>query len=426
MHITILTIGSRGDVQPFVALGVGLIKAGYQVKLATHANFESLVTEKGLDFVAIEGNPQEMFRGEAAQAVMKTRNPIEFNRRLSQVLEPIMSAAQLDSWEACQGTDAIVAGSIAFWAVDIAERLGIPCFYALLQPSAPTSVFPATLAPPSSERLGGVYNRLTYLLLYRLIWLLIRGPVNQFRQSTLQLHPAQKPILNRMRDLQIPLLSAVSPTVVPVPNDWTALDYMAGYWFLDRASDFTPSASLLNFLADGSPPVYIGFGSMIGPEAEKTIEIALDALNRTGHRGVLMTGWSGFSNSELPNTVFQASAIPHDWLFPKMLCIIHHGGAGTTAATFRSGIPGIPLPFLADQPYWAYRAYKLGVSPAPIDRRKMTADQLADAISETINDSDLRARANELRKKISNEDGVSMSVSIIDRTIKKAISRQIV
>lgn len=425
MHITIITIGSRGDVQPFVALGVGLIKAGYQVKLATHANFESLATEKGLDFSVIEGNPQEMFRGEAAQAVMKTRNPIEFNRRLGQVLDPIMSSAQLDSWEACQGTDAIVAGGIVFWAVDIAERLGIPCFYALLQPSAPTSVFPATLVPPSSERLGGVYNRLTYMMLYRLIWLLIRRPVNQFRQNTLQLPPARKPILNRMRDLKIPLLSAVSPTVVPVPDDWTDLDYMAGYWFLDRASDFTPSKSLLNFLADGSPPVYIGFGSMIGPEAEKTIEVAFDALNKTGRRGLLLTGWSGFSNSDLPSHIFKASSIPHDWLFPQMQCIVHHGGAGTTAATFRSGIPGIPLPFLADQPFWAYRAYKLGVSPAPIDRRKMTADQLADAISEIINDSDLRARANELGKKISKEDGVSMSVAIIDRTIKTAVSHQI-
>lgn len=422
MHITILTIGSRGDVQPFIALGVGLKEAGYRVRLASHANFESMAIDNGLDFATIEGNPRVMFQGEAAQVVMKTRNPIEFNRRLSQVLHPIMSAAQLDSWNACQGTDAIVAGSIAFWAVDIAERLQVPCFYALLQPSAPTGDFPASIAPPSSERLGRFYNRFTYTVLYRLIWLLISTPINQFRQSTLQLPLVRKPILNRMRDLQIPLLSAVSPTVISIPSDWSALDYMAGYWFLDSASDFTPQASLLDFLADGLPPVYIGFGSMIGPEAIKTIEIALDALCKTGQRGLLVTGWSGFDSSDLPSHVFKINSIPHDWLFTKMQCIIHHGGAGTTAATFRSGIPGIPIAFLADQPFWAYRAYNLGVSPRPIDRRKMTADQLADVIHETINNYELRDRADKLGQKIRQENGVAQAVNIINKTIEPRAS----
>lgn len=423
MHITILTIGSRGDVQPFIALGMGLQEAGYRVKLASHANFESMVKENGLDFAAIEGNPQEMFQGESARVAMKTRNPIEFSRRLSQVLHPIMSAAQLDSWAACQDTDVIVAGSIAFWAVDIAERLQVPCFYAFLQPAAPTTAFPASIAPPSSGRLGGLYNRLTYSVLYRLIWLLISSSINQFRQSTLQLPLAKKTLFNRMRDLQIPLLSAVSPSIVSIPKDWTALDYMAGYWFLDSASDFTPSVSLLDFLADGLPPVYIGFGSMIGPEVIRTIEIALEALIKTGQRGLLMTGWSGFSKSDLPSHIHKTSSIPHDWLFPKMQCVIHHGGAGTTAATFRSGIPGIPIAFIADQPFWAYRAYKLGVSPAPIDRRKMTVEQLAEAILETIHDSGMRNRATELGKKIRQENGVAQAVNIIDKTIKQGVLR---
>lgn len=417
MHITILTIGSRGDVQPFLALGVGLQQAEYQVRLATHANFETMIRDRGLEFAALEGNPQEFIQSEAGQAMMKTRNPIEFNRRFRAVLDPIMDSAQIDSWNACRGTDAIVVGGIAFWGVDIAERLNVPCCFAALQPVAPTKAFPPTTVPPETDRFGGLYNRLAYEVVNRLLWQLFRPAINQFRQSVLNLPPARETLLWRMRQRKIPLLSAVSPSVVPVPPDWTELDYMTGYWFLHRPADFQPPADLVKFLASGAPPVYIGFGSMGGEEADRPTQIAIAALEKTGQRGILLTGWSGSDALPLPDTVFKIDSIPHDWLFPQMACIVHHGGAGTSAATFRSGVPGITIPFLADQPFWGYRAHKLGVSPGAIDRENLSVENLTAAISKAISNAQMRDRAAQLGKQIQLEKGVDRAIQIIEKTI---------
>lgn len=425
MHITILTIGSRGDVQPFVALGVGLRKLGYQVRLATHAKFKPFVKKHGLEFSKIDGDPQDMLLSDVAQAAMKSSNPLLLTRFINEVvIDPILASGPINSWDACLGTDAIISGGLAFWGIDIAERLEVPCCAGFLQPFSPTREFPTTTVPPVTERLGGFCNYLSFTVIYSLMWRLIRERVNEFRQSTLQLPSTQKSPLVRMQNFGIPILSAVSPSVIPKPLDWSDMDHMTGYWFLDSSPEYSPPENLVDFLANGSPPVYIGFGSMPGHEAKKTTDIALEALKKTGQRGVLVTGWSGISQSDLPDHILSIESVPHDWLFPKMQCIVHHGGAGTTAATFRSGIPGIPIAFLADQHFWAYRAFILGVSPAPIDRRIMTVDQLSDAIIESINDPDLRARASKLGKKISAEDGVSKSVSLIDKTFQKKVSGQ--
>jgi UDP:flavonoid glycosyltransferase YjiC (YdhE family) len=323
MHITILTMGSRGDVQPFIALGIGLKQAGHQVRLATHATFKAMIRERGLDFAAIEGNPQAFVRSTAAQSMMQTRNPFEINRRFRDVLDPVLATAQLDSWKACQGTDVIIVGGIVFWGIDIAERLQAPCFYATLQPAAPTRAFPVSIVPPASERLGGLYNRFTYTLVNRLLWQLLQSSINQFRQSVLQLAPTQRPPFVRMRDRRISLISAVSPSVVPTPSDWTELDAMTGYWFLDQP-DFVPPADLMDFLRSSPPPIYLGFGSMGGKTAEQVVAMTLAALQRTRQRGILSVQWEDIQQSALPDHIFKISSIPHDWLFPQMSCIVHH------------------------------------------------------------------------------------------------------
>jgi sterol 3beta-glucosyltransferase len=421
MQIAILTSGSRGDVQPFIALGVGLKRAGYQVKLVTHDPFASMIREQGLDFAAIEGNPQEWIQGESGQAMMQTRSPLGFVRRLREVLDPALAKIQLDSWQACQGVDAIVAGGIALWGVDIAERLQVPCFLTTLQPVSSTRAFPSSLFPPASARLGGLYNRLTYTIANNVLLRLFSPALNTFRQSVLQLPFSHKSLWQRIRDRQLPVLNAVSPTVIPRPTDWTALDYMSGYLFLDQATDFVPPADLIDFLADGSPPVYVGFGSMSGEASGRTLEIALAALKSTQQRGLLVTGWSGIQQLDLPDSIFKVNSIPHDWLFPQMACIVHHGGAGTTAATFRAGIPGVIVPFLGDQPFWGDRAFKLGVSPAPIDHKTINAEQLVAAISQATTNPSIRDRAQALGEKIRSEDGVAQAVEIISQTIKRRV-----
>lgn len=423
MHITILTMGSRGDVQPFIALAVGLQQAGHTVRLVTHENFKSDIQRHGIEFALIGGNPQEALESEAGQAMMQSKNPIEFARRMAEAFEPILEAAMQDAWKACQGTDVIIGASVAFWGFDIAQKLDVPFYMATLQPFPPTTSLPNAVMPPQLERLGGFYNRLTYTLVGQVLWQPLRKPINRFRQLTLHEPPLkfwQTP-LGRMEQQQIHFLNGFSSAVIPQPTDWPENAHITGYWFLDPPADFTPPPDLVEFLQSGTPPVYIGFGSMSGKISEITAEIALAAFAKTQQRGIFLTGWGGIRNADLPDTVFKLDYIPHSWLFPQMACIVHHGGAGTTAATFRAGVPGVIVPFSADQPFWAYRAAKLGVSPPMISRKNLTVDVLVEAINRAVHDQTIRDRAAALGEKIRSENGVAQAVEIVQQTMNERL-----
>ncbi|WP_373528160.1 glycosyltransferase [Nostoc sp.] len=419
MHITILTIGSRGDVQPYIALAVGLQKAGHRVQLATHAKFEPEIRASGLEFALISGNPQEALASEAGQALMQTKNPLNFPRQFAGVLDPIMKTALEDSWNACLLTDVIISGTVAFWGFDIAQKLGVPFYLASMQPLNPTSAFPNAATSPELERLGSLYNRFTYIVIGKLFWFLFRKSINQFRETTLNEAPLKlwDSPFKRMKLAQVNFLNAFSPSVIPKPVDWSEHNHVTGYWFLDPPADFIPSPDLVEFLNSGAPPVYIGFGSMSGKQAQEVAEIALAALVKTQQRGIFMTGWGGIENADLPDTIFEIESIPHSWLFPQMSCIVHHGGAGTTAATFRAGVPGIIIPFLADQPFWGYLGVKLGVSPAMIRQNELTVDSLAIAITTAVQNKSIRDRATALGEKIRLENGVTTAVEIIEKTM---------
>lgn len=410
MHITILTIGSRGDVQPFIALGQGLERAGHKVKLATHRNFEFLTRNYGLDFAPIEGDVQANMLAESGQKMLDAGgNPFTFIHRYAQLLEPMTEKALVDSWDACQGTDAIIAHGTAFWGYDIAQKLEVPFYLAGLQPFSPNRDFPHPIMPPNLH-LGGLVNQLTYLLMSQLFWQIFRKPINQWRVNTLNLPTwQQNPFWNKGWQ-QVPILYGYSPTVIPKPRNWTEQLHVTGYWFLDSPPDFSPPPKLVDFLEVGKSPVYIGFGSMTGRNPELMTEIALSALAKTGQRGILLTGWGGISNEDLPDSVFKIDSIPHSWLFPQMTAIVHHGGAGTTAAALRSGVPSIVIPFITDQPFWGHRVTQLGVSPKPIPKKKLTVERLATAIRTAVEDEAMRQRAAVLGQKIRSEDGIYQAV----------------
>jgi sterol 3beta-glucosyltransferase len=429
MHITILTIGSRGDVQPYLAFAVGLKNAGYTVRLATHSKFEQNIRAYGLEFAVINNNPQDVFAklsvdatSEAVQEFMQTKNPLLFPSRLAAVLEPITRDAIADSWDACQGTDVVISGSIMLWGYDIAQKLGVPFYYASIIPFTPTKEMPMQGTPPELEKLGGWYNKLTHQVFNQILWWLFRNPVNQFRQNTLKM-PAlgfwTSP-LNNMIKAKINFLTGISSLVIPKPADWSESEHITGYWFLDAPTDFVPPQDLVEFIKAGTPPVYIGFGSMTEKRAQAVIEIALAALIKTKQRGIFLTGWSGVKSVNLPENIFQIDSIPHDWLFPQMACIVHHGGAGTTAATFRAGVPGIIIPFLGDQSFWGYRSMKLGISPATIPYEKLNIDILAAAILRAVEDTNIRQNVASLGEKIRAENGVKTAVEIIERTLIKS------
>jgi sterol 3beta-glucosyltransferase len=215
---------------------------------------------------------------------------------------------------------------------------------------------------------------------------------------------------------QYPALYGFSPSVIPQPADWHHTQ-VTGYWFLDAANHWTPPATLTKFLDSGAPPVYIGFGSMGSRNPVETADLVLAAIERTGQRAILQSGWGGLMNANLPEHVLMVDSIAHSWLFPRMAAVVHHGGAGTTAAGLRAGVPSIVVPFFGDQLFWGQRVEKLGVGTAPISRKQLTVEKLARAIDQTVTDSIMRQRAAELGAKIQSEDGIANAVRVIESIV---------
>jgi sterol 3beta-glucosyltransferase len=225
--------------------------------------------------------------------------------------------------------------------------------------------------------------------------------------------PYKSPILKRY-----PTIYGFSPSVIAKPVDWQNTE-IVGDWFLE-ATDWTPPDELVAFLENGPPPVYIGFGSMGIQDPEATAELILEAIARTGQRAILQSGWGGLGKADLPDQVFLVNSVPHAWLFPRMAAIVHHGGAGTTAASLRAGVPTIVVPFFGDQPFWGQRVADLGVGTAPIPRKQLTVENLAKAIDRAVTDSTIGQRARDLGQKIQAENGIASVVAIVNRIAKPA------
>jgi UDP:flavonoid glycosyltransferase YjiC (YdhE family) len=416
MHITIMTVGSRGDIQPFVALGGGLRHAGYAVRLATHAIFEPMIRAAGLEFAPVEGNPQAIVQGGEGQAWLQSeRNPVRFARGFRQLMGPVIHQAMQDGLAAAAGTDAIIVGGPAFYfAQSIAQKLGVPYLQAYLQPIHPTTAFPSALFPTARQG-GRLFNYFTHIAAGQLFWQIMRPVVNDARRRFLGLPP--QPLLGPFPEMMrqgIPALYGYSPALLPKPADWRDWIHVVGYWFLDQPG-WEPPAALADFLAAGPPPVYIGFGSMHTGEAGRMTEIAIAALRRAKQRGLLLAGWGGLRQSDLPDDILMIDQAPHDWLFPRMAAVVHHGGAGTTGAGLRAGRPTVIIPFFGDQPFWGRRVYAAGAGPRPLVLKDLSVERLADAIVRAVGDNTIRARATALGQRIRAEDGLGRAAEIATR-----------
>jgi sterol 3beta-glucosyltransferase len=238
------------------------------------------------------------------------------------------------------------------------------------------------------------------------------GAIGAWRREALGLPPARGPLVVRGRP--VPMLYAYSEAVVPRPADWDAHTVVTGYWFLDAPAGWQPPAALREFLAAGPPPVYVGFGSMFMAGGAETTRLVLQALALSGQRGVVATGWGGLTAETAPSDVFFLEAAPHDWLFPQVAAVVHHGGAGTTGAGLRAGRPTLICPLVGDQPFWGRRVAALGVGPAPLPLFKLTAERLADAITRATTEAGMRQRAAALGEHLRREDGVGRAVTFIN------------
>jgi len=416
MRITIVAIGSRGDVQPHIALGVGLKRAGHDVRVATHENFRELITGLGLTYYPIPLDPREIVASQIGRDLQSSgRNPIRLFRALRRAGGELAESYFPQLLDACQGADGIVHSHLGLNAVDVAEKLGIPSLSAFIFPMSRTGVFPSLDMPPAF-RLGPGYNRFTYRVTEQALWHTFRPMVNRWRRESLGLKPLP---FTGPGDLLVkrryPTLYAFSPHVVPKPRDWRETIHVCGYWFLDRPADWTPPPGLVDFLDSGPPPVYIGFGSLNNENLPRIMRMTFEAVRRLRQRVIVLTGWSGLDSVELPEEAYKVSDVPHDWLFPRMAVTIHHGGAGTTGSAVRAGVPTIVTPFFADQPFWAERTAALGVGPKPMPLKRLNVTHMTRAIRQAIGDPEMRQRAAELGWRVRAENGTAYAVGACEK-----------
>lgn len=415
MRITIFAAGSRGDIQPCVVLGRGLQQAGFDVLLAAPENFADFVQAHGLSFHPLRGDVQQIMAGETGREFMEggSTNPIQSIRAMRSMLEPVALQMAADALEACEGADALISLAVfATLAKTIAEVRQIPLIHIEPTPVFPTRSFPAP-GWPLQRDLGGLYNRFSGHAMLRVLWLWYAPFVNAFR-ARFDL-PAYRAASFYRILVSAPLLGAYSDQVIPRPPDWPENIHISGYLFLDSQSEWQPEDELISFLEAGDPPVYIGFGSMSGRNPARLAALVLEALERSGQRGLLLTGWGGMQALSVPESVYVLDSAPHSWLFPRMAAVVHHGGAGTTAEGLRAGVPSIILPFAVDQAFWGKRVKDLGVGPEPIPQKKLTADSLAHAIRVAVTQPDIKQRAAHLGETLRAEDGLANAVSMISQ-----------
>jgi len=416
MKILLTSFGTRGDVQPSLALAVGLKKAGHHPTVSTSYNYTAWIESYGVQTHPTNFSMQEAMKTPEAQAILKSKNIVRQIGMLRDFFRKT-SESQNEVWNAIQETDYVIQSPAGSGALEAVSKLHIPAAFSTPVPFAPTRAFPSFFLGGVRASLGGTYNRLTHTLMHQILWSMMGGQLtNPLRKKLgLKLWRSFGEVLAHSRKVGVPWLCGFSPHIIHPPTDWDKNQHITGFWFLDAPSDWSPPHDLLQFLETGPHPVYIGFGSM-SEDAERITQIAMRALELSGQRGLLSTGWGGLTAQNTPENVFVVDEVPHDWLFPRMAAVVHHGGAGTSAAGLRAGVPNLITPFGPnDQPSWADVMVKLGVGPQLPGINKATAEILAEAIKTAINDTSMHARTAALGEKIRAEDGVARAVEIIEQ-----------
>jgi UDP:flavonoid glycosyltransferase YjiC (YdhE family) len=411
MKIAIHTLGTRGDIQPYLALALGLKAAGHDVLMAAPSQFEAMIGTRGIGFAHLPGEYLDLMDSPEGKSAMTGAGGFAAGFKLMKYFKPIARKQLSEEWGAARefNPDLIIYHPKAVAAPHIAEKLSCASVLASPLPGfTPTTAFASPLMPWRSL---GPLNRLSHTVMAGSADTLFRGLVGEWRVSELELERRpSRPLRPRAT------LYAYSEHVLPVPADWPQNVAVTGYWVLRDDSGWQPDEALQRFLSAGDPPVYVGFGSMPGVDPAALTEAIVDSLAQARCRGVLATGGGALGASARPaDHVHFIEGAPHEALFPLMSACVHHGGAGTTGASLRAGKPTIVCPFFGDQPFWARRVEELGVGPAPRPIKQLSTEWLSAAIEQATNDAGMRRRAEALGGKIRNEDGVANAIAFLDR-----------
>ena len=408
MKITILTYGSRGDVQPFLPLSLGLMARGHAVKLAAPSRFKTLVEGYGIQFVPLAGEPEELSR----QMNNAGFNPIAMIRDFIQHAIEIGADVLRQVEEASKDADLIIhTFAHAVGAHTLAREMHIPDIHIQIFPMfTPTGDYPNVTLPDFKLRM---VNRFTHLISQKIAWWIsVFGYEQVCRRGGLARRKLYFPFDKDPLRPPTPILCAWSPSILPPSKEWPSQVHVTGYYFFDTDHAYQPPPELQNFLDAGESPVCVSFGSMVNRDAERIDKVVRDALAQTNNRGIILSGWSNVKNNPFDNLLY-LDAVPHDWLLPRCKMIIHHGGAGTTSAGLRAGIPNVVVPFTADQPFWGRRVHAIGAGPKPILVKKLSVVNLMHAIAEA-GDHVVRKSAQDIGQRIGSEDGVMQAVELIE------------
>jgi sterol 3beta-glucosyltransferase len=410
MRIAVVCNDTRGGVQPYAALAAGLVRAGHDVRAVAPEEFGAMFAGIGVPMSPLSG-------GEMAAAVRATgiaeRGAVATMRLMARELPRQINQWTRETLAACEGVE-LITGGIGGMVIGlaVAEKLGVPFIETQLQPvGVSTGEYPGVMLPWVPSFLGSDALRLSHRLSDRAVWMAFKGPMAKARADVLGL-------TGPTRGSAPPFLYGFSPHVLRVARDKHdhRVRVATGYWNLPPwAGAWSPPPGLERFLARPGPVVSIGFGSMASGDPAEVTRLVGDAVGQAGVRAVLMSGWGGLAPAGGSPDLFTADAIPHDWLFPRLSAVVHHGGAGTTGAGFQAGVPQLVVPFSVDQPFWGARVAALGCGPAPIPRKRLTAARLAAGIRTILDDTGYAARAAALGRHIRMEDGVAKAVGYFAR-----------
>lgn len=414
--ITILCAGSRGDFQPYIALAQQLKKLGKDVRITGSKSFEGFIRSYGIDVYPIEADIQSLkVDPKLLKDAGSADNPLKMLLAFNKMKEYGIYMVN-DYYSACEGSELIIyhpGCTIGYFA---AQKFGIPSVLASPFPMHKTKEY-LSVVMYGKTKSNEITKKISYSMIQGMLWMASKGSVKGFWKKHFGTAPDNfRCPFELHTDKKHPAIISCSNYVFKRPNDWNENIHQMGYWFVEEPCEYTPSDELAAFLNEGEKPIYIGFGSMTSLEKHEGLaDLAAKAIIKTGKRGIIC-GMGKPAN--LPENIIAIGSIPHSWLFDRVCAVCHHGGAGTTAAGFKSGVPSIIVPFSNDQFAWAHRAYDLGVGAKPIPKKDLSADKLADAIKFALTDK-IVANAQALGKKIATENGAAECAKIIAKCLER-------
>lgn len=422
MRLFFLCSGTRGDVQPYLTLALRLRAEGAaRPVIAAPPAFRAFVESYALDFAPVAGNPSDLLASGRYSGALSLergwRQTLGASVRYWREARAIFAQMLENAWAACREAEALVVSLPTTWGYQLARALDVPCFFAPVQPLTRTRLMPSALLP-ITRSLGAAGNTFTHWLVEQSLWQPWRAELNRWRTSTLSLPPLRANPFDDIYARGVPFLYGYSPSVAPRPADWPASHVVTGYWWLPDESADAPPPALERFLAAGPPPVYLGFGNLPTEQPRATLALIAEAVTGAGLRAVVLADAAAAHSLALPESIFTLPFVSHQWLFPRVAAAVHRGGAGSTAASLRAGLPMLAVTTASDGLFWGTRVAALGAGPRPLPRRALTAQRLAGALRQVAGDATMRARAQAVAEKLRQEDGVGTAVEALRRGLR--------